>query len=123
MFIKRDKDFQRLRSLSEEERRSGLLGDGDWVKPGEGQEQNSGRELTEKLMKKKGQRRVRGWRRPAGGARWAGWVDFRVSSCLWTPSCYPCFVFLAAEGFFGGALSAKEKTLPSIRPVAGVELN
>jgi len=45
VFIKRDKDFQRLRSLSEEERRSGLLGDGDRVKPGEVQEQNSGREL------------------------------------------------------------------------------
>lgn len=34
-----------MRSLSEEEQRSGLLGDGSWVKPGEVQEQNSGREL------------------------------------------------------------------------------
>lgn len=37
-------------------------------------------------------------------------MDFRASFCLWTASCYPCFVFLAAEGFFfGEALCPKEK--------------
>lgn len=45
MLIKRGKGFKRLRSLFEEEQRSRLLGDGDWVRPGEVQEQKSGREL------------------------------------------------------------------------------